>query len=69
MNPFDDPEGRFLVLRNDRGEYSLWPTFAEVPGGWTPVAGEMGREEALELIGREWTTPPGTARTPGGGNG
>lgn len=31
-NPFDDNEGRFLVLVNDEGQHSLWPSFADVPG-------------------------------------
>ncbi|MGW3730031.1 MbtH family protein, partial [Streptomyces sp. NPDC000851] len=34
-NPFDDADGRFLVLVNDEGQHSLWPSFADVPGGWT----------------------------------
>ncbi|MBB4779522.1 hypothetical protein BJY27_000483 [Streptomyces rapamycinicus] len=43
-NPFDDTEGRFLVLVNDEGQHSLWPVFAEVPGGWTTVFEENTRE-------------------------
>ena len=38
-NPFDDTDGRFLVLVNDEGQHSLWPAFAEVPAGWTVVLG------------------------------
>ncbi len=34
-NPFEDPEGTYLVLVNDEGQHSLWPSFAEVPAGWT----------------------------------
>ncbi|SFY00689.1 MbtH family protein [Streptomyces atratus] len=54
-NPFDDPEGRFLVLVNDEGQHSLWPSFAEVPGGWTIVLTENTREECLEYIEANWT--------------
>ncbi|MEU6753945.1 MbtH family protein, partial [Spirillospora sp. NPDC046719] len=35
-NPFDDPDGTFLVLVNAEGQHSLWPEFADVPSGWTP---------------------------------
>ncbi len=38
-NPFDDPEGRFLVLDNAREELSLWPDFAPIPAGWQAVFG------------------------------
>ena len=32
-NPFDDPNGTFLVLVNGENQYSLWPSFVEVPAG------------------------------------
>ncbi|MEU6305769.1 MbtH family protein [Streptomyces chartreusis] len=54
-NPFDDNEGRFLVLVNDEGQHSLWPSFAEVPGGWTTVFDENTREACLEYIESHWT--------------
>ncbi|MFB7211771.1 MbtH family protein [Streptomyces sp. NPDC056255] len=54
-NPFDDPEGRFLVLVNDEGQHSLWPSFAEVPGGWTIALDESGREACLDYIETHWT--------------
>ncbi|WP_326741380.1 MbtH family protein [Streptomyces sp. NBC_01732] len=54
-NPFDDPEGRFLVLVNDEGQHSLWPSFAEVPGGWTIAFDENGREACLDYIETQWT--------------
>ncbi|MDL5199272.1 MbtH family protein [Streptomyces sp. ALI-76-A] len=54
-NPFDDPEGRFLVLVNDEGQHSLWPSFADVPGGWTVVLGENTRQACLDHIEANWT--------------
>ncbi|MFE7263960.1 MULTISPECIES: MbtH family protein [unclassified Streptomyces] len=54
-NPFDDPEGRFLVLVNDEGQHSLWPSFAEVPGGWTIALDENSREACLDYIETHWT--------------
>ncbi|MFC8077457.1 MbtH family protein [Streptomyces sp. NPDC057307] len=54
-NPFDDPEGRFLVLVNDEGQHSLWPSFAEVPGGWTIVLDENTRQTCLDFIEANWT--------------
>lgn len=54
-NPFDDPEGRFLVLVNDEGQHSLWPSFAEVPGGWTTAFEENTREACLAYVEANWT--------------
>lgn len=63
-NPFDDPDGRFLVLVNAEGQHSLWPVFADVPAGWTVVFGapdEEGAEPgadraaALEYVEQHWT--------------
>ncbi|WP_030147065.1 MbtH family protein [Streptomyces sp. NRRL S-455] len=54
-NPFDDDGGRFLVLVNDEGQHSLWPSFAEVPGGWTVVFDENTRQACLEYVESHWT--------------
>jgi MbtH protein len=54
-NPFDDPEGVYTVLVNDEGQHSLWPDFAEVPGGWTVAYGPGTRQECLEHIEADWT--------------
>lgn len=32
-NPFEDPEGTYLVLVNDEGQYSLWPSVRRGSGG------------------------------------
>ncbi|PRC48884.1 hypothetical protein C6A85_77565, partial [Mycobacterium sp. ITM-2017-0098] len=57
-NPFDDQDGRFLVLVNGEGQYSLWPIFAEIPAGWQPVFGApegTGRDNALRYVEANWT--------------
>lgn len=61
-NPFDDDQGSFFVLKNERGQYSLWPTFAAIPDGWEVVMGEANcgvdggvpREDALAYIEEHW---------------
>ncbi|MES9525480.1 MbtH family protein [Streptomyces capoamus] len=55
QNPFDNPDGRFLVLRNDEGQHSLWPAFAEVPAGWATVHAESDRQTCLDYIEAQWT--------------
>ena len=54
-NPFDDEDGEFLVLVNDEEQYSLWPSFAEVPVGWRVVTGPADRQHCLEHIEKNWT--------------
>lgn len=54
-NPFEDPDGRYYVLVNDEGQHSLWPTFVDVPAGWTIVHGEADRTECLDYVNEHWT--------------
>jgi MbtH protein len=54
-NPFDDPDGTFLVLVNDENQHSLWPSFAEIPAGWTVVHGADTRQSCLDYVERNWT--------------
>jgi MbtH protein len=54
-NPFEDRDGRYLVLVNQEGQYSLWPSFAEVPSGWSVDLAETDRQSALDHITANWT--------------
>lgn len=54
-NPFDDQNGTFYVLVNDEGQHCVWPTFAEVPAGWTIALAQGPRDAALEYIEQNWT--------------
>ena len=53
-NPFDDEAGSFLVLRNEEGQYSLWPGHLEVPAGWTPTGPRGARQLCLDWIEENW---------------
>lgn len=54
-DPFDDPQGRYHVLRNDTAEYSLWPRELTIPHGWHAVLTDLGRDEAIAAVD---TFPP-----------
>ena len=54
-NPFEGKNGDFLVLVNDEGQHSIWPTFRGVPNGWTPVGPHGERQECLNWIESHWT--------------
>jgi MbtH protein len=54
-NPFDDENGEFIVLVNEELQYSLWPTFREIPAGWKSVGPRGKRSECLDYIEQNWT--------------
>ncbi|MET8339412.1 MbtH family protein [Streptosporangium canum] len=54
-NPFENADGVYLALINDEGQYSLWPSWAEVPAGWTVAFGEDTRQACLDHIEANWT--------------
>jgi MbtH protein len=54
-NPFEDESGVYHVLINDEGQYSLWPSFKEVPAGWTIVVKSETRSACLDYINKNWT--------------
>jgi MbtH protein len=53
-NPFEDENGVFHVLINEEGQYSLWPSFKEVPLGWTIAHKSDTRAACLEFVEQNW---------------
>ncbi|MBB5868349.1 MbtH protein [Allocatelliglobosispora scoriae] len=54
-NPFENTDGTYLVLVNEENQHSLWPEFAEVPGGWRTAFGPAGRQDCLDYVNANWT--------------
>jgi MbtH protein len=54
-NPFEDENGIYHVLINDEGQHSLWPSFIDVPKGWTIIHESDSRAACLEFITNHWT--------------
>ncbi len=54
-NPFDDPDGEYLVVTNNEGQHSLWPAFRDIPVGWTAVGPQGKRQICLDWIEANWT--------------
>jgi MbtH protein len=54
-NPFENDDDEYLVLINQEGQYSLWPSFREVPAGWSITGPRTGRKGCLEWIDQNWT--------------
>ncbi|MCX4849422.1 MbtH family NRPS accessory protein [Streptomyces sp. NBC_00893] len=54
-NPFEDSQGRYVVLANEEGQYSLWPSRIQQPAGWELVKDEGSKQECGEFIEANWT--------------
>jgi MbtH protein len=54
-NPFEDESATYLVLINDEGQHALWPTFIEVPRGWTVAHPANSRQACLDYVNQHWT--------------
>jgi len=55
-NPFDNEEGVFHVLRNDVGEFSLWPAHLTVPAGWDVALDAVPSDAAEAWLREKWTS-------------
>ena len=53
-NPFEDNAGEYVVLVNEEEQYSLWPSWIDVPAGWTLTGPRGSRERCLEWIETNW---------------
>lgn len=54
-NPFDNENGIFIVLVNNEGQHTLWPTVIDVPAGWITVHEPASRQVCLDYISQTWT--------------
>jgi uncharacterized protein YbdZ (MbtH family) len=54
-NPFEDENGEYLVLVNQERQYSLWPSFLDIPAEWTVVGPKGKRRKCLDWIDANWT--------------
>ncbi len=50
----DNPNGSYVVLRNKDGQYSLWPSFLDIPDGWNVIFGEDNRDNCMNYIEANW---------------
>lgn len=48
-------EPRFVVVRNDEEQYSIWPAERALPAGWQDAGFAGTREECLAHIDVVWT--------------
>lgn len=54
-NPFEKDDETYLVLVNEEGQHSLWPSFVAVPRGWSIALPATSRRECLDYVNQHWT--------------
>jgi MbtH protein len=55
MSCFDREDETFIVLVNHEDQYSIWPHWKAVPGGWNAVEGVRGdKKTVLEYVEKAW---------------
>jgi MbtH protein len=54
-NPFEKDDEMYLVLINEEAQYSLWPSFIDVPRGWNIVLPASSRQQCLDYVNEHWT--------------
>ena len=53
---FDREDETFIVLVNHEDQYSIWPHWKTVPGGWRAIEGVRGdKKTVLEYVEKSWT--------------
>lgn len=57
-------EQRYQVVRNDAGQYSVWPHGTQPPAGWHGVGFTGTEDECAAHVEQVWTdlTPAGLRR-------
>ncbi|HEU4781085.1 MAG TPA: MbtH family protein [Steroidobacteraceae bacterium] len=49
-----DSETEYAVVQNHEEQYSIWPTFKNVPKGWQEVGTRGTKQECLDYIESVW---------------
>lgn len=51
----DDERFEFMILVNHEEQYSLWPTFKDIPTGWKQIGPVGTKAECLAYVEAVWT--------------
>lgn len=53
-NPFDNPQGQFILLQNAQQQFSLWPQQCALPAGWQVVSEPQSSEACQQWLAANW---------------
>jgi len=51
---FDDEKAGFVVVMNHEEQYSIWPDYKDIPGGWSALDKTGSKQECLDYIEEVW---------------
>ncbi len=51
----EEDSTRYRVVVNHEEQYSIWPEYKEIPGGWRAVDKIGNKQECLDYIKEVWT--------------
>ncbi len=57
MDNDSDPFETYVIVRNERGDNSIWPAIKPLPAGWLSLGVEASREACLDWIEANWEGP------------
>lgn len=55
MNWDNEDTTIYQVVVNVEEQYSIWPEYKEIPGGWKAVGPKGLKQECLDYIEKVWT--------------
>lgn len=51
----DSETTEFVVVINEQKQYSIWPSYRDIPKGWQAVGMQGNKSECLNYINEHWT--------------
>lgn len=51
----EEDDGNYLVVINHEEQYSIWPDYKPIPGGWRAVGKRGPKPECLAYINELWS--------------
>jgi MbtH protein len=52
---YEDDGVQYTVVVNHEEQYSIWPTYKQIPNGWREVGKSGSKPECLSYIDEVWT--------------
>lgn len=50
----EDPQEMYYVVKNTEEQYSIWPSYKQIPKGWETVGGSRIKSDCLAYIEETW---------------
>ncbi|MDK4218994.1 MbtH family NRPS accessory protein [Pantoea agglomerans] len=55
MSAIENNAVTYFVVMNHEEQYSIWPTYRDIPAGWQQVGEPASEQECLAHIEKVWT--------------